>query len=100
MSSRNQSRAAGLERDSNHRLRDRESHCCQIQASELVGVISTLSTPVTLDVIVDAVIEAWGDDCSTESWHDLHEELFVVYLPVLDEAGAVTFDSDRGIVEA
>lgn len=53
-----------------------------------------------MDRVVDAVVEQRGADCAAKSWHDVHEELYLVDLPVLDATDQLEFDDERGIVDS
>lgn len=67
----------------------------------LIAVVEELDETVTLDRVVDVMVrwEYDGDLGSPQrTWHDVHEELYLVDLPVLDEAGYVEFDAERGLV--
>ncbi len=54
------------------------------------------SAPVTIDEVVDRVVEAEAD---LAGWSAVHERLYFVDLPALDAEGAIEFDSDSGLVE-
>lgn len=67
----------------------------------LLAVVSEIDYPVTIDRLVDPMVH-WEDEVAggagERTWHDVHEELYRVDLPVLDRAGFVEFDAERGIV--
>lgn len=67
----------------------------------LLRVAHALDTPSTLDEFADAMYE-WecerGRELTGKSWSDIHEELYLIDLPVLDGAGHLDFDADRGLV--
>lgn len=54
------------------------------------------SEPVTIDEVVDRVVEAEAD---LTGWSAVHERLYFVDLPALDAEGAIEFNPDSGIVE-
>lgn len=51
--------------------------------------------PVTIDEVVDHVVEREDD---LTGWSAVHERLYFVDLPALDDAGAIEFDPDSGLV--
>lgn len=65
----------------------------------LIALVSELETTVTIDQVVDAMLE-WeaenGTTADEKSRHDVQEELYLVDLPTLDRAGFVEFDPDTG----
>lgn len=67
--------------------------------ASIVDALETLETPVTVDQLVDALV-ARSDRMgpTLEEWCDLHEELYVVDLPVLDALGTLEYDLERGLV--
>lgn len=69
--------------------------------SYLIALLGRLEGQVTIDRVTDAVHE-WErehtESASGRTWFDIHEELYLVDLPVLDRAGIVSFDTGRGIV--
>lgn len=69
----------------------------------LVAVVAELDTPVTIDRLVEPMIR-WERgtyaDSGHKTWYDVHEELYLVDLPVLDRTGLVKFDIERGLVAA
>ncbi|WP_254820923.1 DUF7344 domain-containing protein [Haloglomus halophilum] len=69
--------------------------------SYLIALLGRLEGQVTIDRVTDAVHE-WEhehtESASDRTWFDIHEELYLVDLPVLDRAGIVSFDTGRGIV--
>jgi len=69
--------------------------------SYLIALLGRLDGRVTIDRIADAV-HRWERETAgangERTWHDIHDELFRVDLPVLDRAGVVTFDRTRGLV--
>jgi hypothetical protein len=70
--------------------------------SYMITMVEDLHTPATIDQLVDRMYE-WererGPDRDEKSWNDVHRELYLVDLPVLDRTGALTFDIDRGVIE-
>lgn len=66
----------------------------------LVAVVEELEATVTIDQLVDAMVqwERAQDDTTEKSWHDVHEELYLVDLPTLDRASCLTFDAETGTV--
>ncbi|WP_255194913.1 DUF7344 domain-containing protein [Halorarius litoreus] len=65
----------------------------------LIAVVSGLETTVTIDQVVDAMLEweaAYGAAADEKSRHDVQEELYLVDLPTLDRAGFVEFDPNTG----
>lgn len=54
------------------------------------------SGPVTIDEVVDRVVEAEAD---LTGWSAVHERLYFVDLPALDAEGAIEFDPDSGLIE-
>ncbi|QLG29724.1 hypothetical protein HUG10_19150 (plasmid) [Halorarum halophilum] len=70
--------------------------------TRVVRLLETMETPVTVDRIVDE-LEADrragpGTPAYPRSWEDLHEALHDEDLPVLDSAGLLVFDAERGLV--
>lgn len=69
--------------------------------SYLIALLGRLDGQVTIDRVTDAVHE-WERDhdesAGDRTWFDVHEELYLVDLPVLDRADIVEFDTARGIV--
>lgn len=69
--------------------------------SYLIALLGRLDGTVTIDRVTDAVHE-WerdhGEATGDRTWFDVHEELYLVDLPVLDRADIVEFDTGRGIV--
>ena len=67
----------------------------------LIPLVKQMDTPATVDLLVDPMLR-WEHELtegeSTKSWADVHEELFLVDLPVLDRMGVVEFDRSTGIV--
>lgn len=65
----------------------------------LIAVVMDIETTVTIDQLADAMAE-WeaAHDAAEKSWHDVHEELYLVDLPTLDNVGVLEFDADAGIV--
>lgn len=66
----------------------------------LIAVVEGLETAVTIDLLVDAMVE-WEvvhSDGDEKSWHDVHEELYLVDLPTLNRVGLLEFDEDTGTV--
>lgn len=67
----------------------------------LIPLVKQMDTPATIDLLVDPMLR-WEHELtegeSTKSWADVHEELFLVDLPVLDRMGVVEFDRSTGIV--
>lgn len=66
----------------------------------LIGVVGQLDRTVTIDQLADVMVQWEPGDGASKSWHDIHEELYVVDLPTLDQAGILEFDADAGTVEA
>jgi hypothetical protein len=66
----------------------------------LIAVVTELEATVTIDQLVDAMTqwEAVHDEATEKSWHDVHEELYLVDLPTLDRAGVLEFDAEAGTV--
>ncbi len=62
----------------------------------LLSVLEELTTPVTVDEVVDHLIHP--AEASVETWADVHERLHQERLPALDDAGDIDFDSERGTV--
>lgn len=65
----------------------------------LIAVVSELETTVTIDQVVDAMLEwetVYGVATEERSRHDVQEELYLVDLPTLDRAGFVEFDPNTG----
>lgn len=64
-------------------------------------LVSTFETPRTVDLFADAMLE-WEQSArqgtASKSWSDVHQELFEVDLPLLEEVGALSFDRDAGTV--
>jgi hypothetical protein len=69
----------------------------------LISLLKQVDTPVTIDRVVDPMFR-WEHELtegeSSKSWGDVHEELFLVDLPVLERAGFVEFDRESGLVVA
>jgi hypothetical protein len=66
----------------------------------LIAAVAEIEGAVTIDQLVDVMIQ-WeaGNDAGTEkSWHDVHEELYLVDLPTLDRAGLLEFEVETGTV--
>lgn len=67
----------------------------------LIAIVSEIDHEVTIDRLVDRMAR-WEREVEggrgERTWHDVHEELYRVDLPVLDRAGFLEFDVDRGIV--
>lgn len=67
----------------------------------LLALTAELDRPVTIDRLVDPMVH-WEDelegDADGRSWHDIHEELYRVDLPVLDSAGLLEFNVENGLV--
>lgn len=63
----------------------------------LLSVLDEMNTPVTVDEIVDELVEPARP--SIETWARVHELLHQERLPALDASGAVEFDEAQGIVE-
>lgn len=67
----------------------------------LIPLVKQMDTPATIDLLVDPMLR-WEHELtegeSTKSWADVHEELFLVDLPVLDRMGVVEFDRSVGLV--
>lgn len=68
--------------------------------SHLITVVARMETPVTIDQLADAMTrwEASHDEGDEKTWHDVHEELYLVDLPTLDRAGLVAFDATAGTI--
>lgn len=62
----------------------------------ILDVLDEMATPVTVDEIVDRLIEPTQPP--VETWATVHERLHQDRLPELDEAGAIEFDAERGTV--
>lgn len=62
----------------------------------VLAVGSDRNGPVTIDEVVDHVVEAEDD---LTGWSAVHERLYFVDLPALDAEGAIEFDPDSGLVE-
>ncbi len=74
---------------------------CRLQYAELVELVEDLQTPVTLDRVVDGVVDHRSRaDHPPVSWHDLHEDLYLFDIPALDAAEELEFDSTRGLVDS
>ncbi|GAB7020449.1 hypothetical protein [Halostagnicola bangensis] len=71
-----------------------------IPASDLVllSVLEELTTPVTVDEVVDSLVHP--ADPSVNTWADVHERLHQERLPALDDAGDIDFDPERGTITA
>lgn len=69
----------------------------------LIPLLEQADTPVTIDRVVDPMFR-WEHELtegeSSKTWGDVHEELFLVDLPVLDRAGFIEFDRGSGVVAA
>lgn len=67
----------------------------------LIPLLEQVNTPVTIDRVVDPMFR-WEHELtegeSSKTWGDVHEELFLVDLPVLDSAGVIEFDRGSGVV--
>lgn len=66
----------------------------------LLALAADLDRPVTIDRLVDPMFD-WEEAAGgtrERSWHDVHEELYRVDLPVLDSAGLLEFDVENGLV--
>lgn len=67
----------------------------------LIPLLEQVDTPVTIDRVVDPMFR-WEHELtegeSSKTWGDVHEELFLVDLPVLDSAGVIEFDRGSGVV--
>lgn len=67
----------------------------------LIPLVKQMDTPTTIDLLVDPMLR-WEHELtegkSAKSWADVHEELFLVDLPVLDQMGVVEFDRSVGLV--
>lgn len=66
----------------------------------LIDVVGQLDRPVTIDQLADVMVRWEQVDEASKSWHDIHEELYVVDLPTLDQAGILEFDPQAGTVRA
>jgi hypothetical protein len=66
----------------------------------LIAAVAELEGTVTIDQLVDVMTqwEAVHDERTEKSWHDVHEELYLVDLPTLDRAGLLEFDVQTGTV--
>lgn len=67
----------------------------------LIASVEEFQSTVTLDQLVDVMLQwemALSDEECQKTWHDIHEELYLVDLPTLDRAGFVEFDTTTGIV--
>lgn len=62
----------------------------------IVETLERNRTPMTVDQLVDTIA---GDDASVEDWGDVHEELTVVDLPVLDATGDLEYEPRTGLVD-
>lgn len=67
----------------------------------LIPLLRQMDSPATIDRFVDPMLH-WENELTVgeagKSWGDIHEELFLVDLPVLDRAGLIEFDTESGIV--
>lgn len=67
----------------------------------LIPLVKQMDTPTTIDLFVDPMLR-WENELtegeSTKSWADVHEELYLVDLPVLDRMGVIEFDRSVGLV--
>lgn len=72
---------------------------CRVNSATLVTLIETMPTPVMIDQVVDAVVQERANPCPSKSWHDVHEELYLVELPALDATDRISFDGQRGLVD-
>jgi hypothetical protein len=73
----------------------------EVDYADLVELVDAMETPVTVDQVVDSVFErrvALGP--VPDSWHDIHEELYLVDLPRLDSADLIELDEERGLVDS
>lgn len=61
----------------------------------IVLALNRLDTPVTVDQLVDELVD---EDEPGSTWEATHERLHEADLPALDRAGLLTFDADRGLV--
>lgn len=53
----------------------------------------------TVDELADEIVE-WEENRGIDSdWADVHQHLWEVDLPALDDAGLVVFDADEGVVD-
>jgi hypothetical protein len=60
-----------------------------------------MDTPVTVDQLTDELVargDGQSEDDELEDWADVHEQLYVVDLPVLHGTGDVEFDASTGLV--
>lgn len=80
------------------RPRDREDRSSRYRY--LIGVVGKLDRSVTIDQLADVMVQWEHDDEASKTWHDIHEELYVVDLPTLDQAGILEFDPQAGTVRA
>lgn len=73
------------------------SATCRQQA--IVDALERLDAPATVDQLVDVLVASPDDFSRTlERWGDVHEELHVVDLPVLDALDVVDYDRETGLV--
>ncbi|RQG95381.1 hypothetical protein [Natrarchaeobius chitinivorans] len=63
----------------------------------LLAAIEEIPAPVTIDSIVDRLLDQHQQPI--ETWAAVHEHLYENRLPALDAADVVDFDPDRGTVE-
>jgi hypothetical protein len=74
---------------------------CDVRYSHLVELVEELRTPVTLDRVVDGVFERLvAADRPPGSWHDLHEDLYRVDLPMLDDIDQLEVDVKHGLIDS
>ncbi|WP_255168977.1 DUF7344 domain-containing protein [Natrononativus amylolyticus] len=65
----------------------------------IVAALERLDVPATVDQLVDVLVAPSSEPAGRlERWGDVHEELHVVDLPVLDAIGIVDYDSESGLV--
>lgn len=80
---------------------ERRDHGPSTRYRYLLAVVSEIDHEVTIDRLVDRMAR-WEREVDggrgERTWHDVHEELYRVDLPVLDQAGFLEFDVERGIV--
>ncbi len=71
------------------------------RSRQILDALDEMDTPVTIDELADELVtrrdlRSEGEDI--ETWADVHEQLYVVDLPVLHGTGDIHFDASAGLV--
>lgn len=71
------------------------------RSRQILDALDEMDTPVTIDELTDELVarsESQSENDDIEDWADVHEQLYVVDLPVLHGTGDVDFDASTGLV--